>query len=148
MRRIADFKNKVKIITSPDETFKLWKEFLEGHSTSGLINPNTLARFNQAKNFKVTKNFTFACEFFKHLGHFIDEDLKVFVQHLLCKTPDWKIPYSKVTVHKTSKLHRSYYSVAKWVEHRKKKLIVLQELDELDGSLEFITAKGIVNNKK
>jgi hypothetical protein len=34
------------------------------------------------------------------------------------------------------------------VERRKKKLIILQELDKLDGSLEFITAEGIVDNKK
>jgi hypothetical protein len=38
-----------------------------------------LERFNQAKNFKVTKNFTLAREFFKHLGHFINNELKVFV---------------------------------------------------------------------
>ena len=46
VRGIFNLKNKVKIIISPDETFKLWKEFLEKHSTSGLINPDTLARFN------------------------------------------------------------------------------------------------------
>jgi hypothetical protein len=53
-----------------------------------------------------------------------------------------------VTVHKTSKLHQTHYSAAEWVERRKKKLIVLQELDELDGSLEFITAEGTVDNEK
>jgi hypothetical protein len=29
-----------------------------------LINPNTMARFNQVKNFKMTKNFTLAWKFF------------------------------------------------------------------------------------
>jgi hypothetical protein len=148
VRGISYLKNEVKIITSLDETFELWKEFLVKHSTGGLINPDTLARFNHAKNFKVTKNFTLACEFFKHLGHFTDEDLKVFVQHLLGKTLDRKYLYPKVTVHKTSKLHRSYYSAAEWVERRKKKLIVLQELDELNGSLEFITVEGTMDNEK
>ena len=62
-------------MTSPDETFELWKEFLEKHSTGGLINPDTGDQFNQAKNFKVTKNFTLAREFFKHLRHFTDKDL-------------------------------------------------------------------------
>ena len=100
VRRIADLKNEVKIITSPDETFELWKEFLELHSTGGLINPDTKVRFNQAKNFKVMKNFTLTQEFFKHLGHFMDEDLKVFVQHLLQKTPNWSFSYPKLTVHK------------------------------------------------
>ena len=60
---ITDLKNKVKIITSPSETFELWREFLEGHSTGGLVNLDMLARFNQTKNFKVKKNFTLACEF-------------------------------------------------------------------------------------
>jgi hypothetical protein len=142
VRGISDLKNKVKIITSPDETFELWKEFLEKHSTSGLINPDTLARFNHAKN------FTLAREFFKHLGHFTNEDLKVFVQHLLGKTPDRTCPYLKVTIQKTSKFHRTQYSAAEWVECRKKKLIVLQELDELDGSLEFITVEGTMDNEK
>ena len=83
IRGIVDLKNGFKIITSPNETFKLWKEFLEKHSTGGLIKPDTGDWFNQAKNFKVTKNFTLAREFFKHLGHFTDDDLNVFVQHLL-----------------------------------------------------------------
>jgi hypothetical protein len=148
VRGISNLKNEVKIITSLDETFELWKEFLEKHSTGGLINLDTLARFNQAKNFKVTKNFILARKFFKHLGHFTDEDLKVFVPHQLGKTPDWKCPYPKVTMHKTSKLHRTHYSAAERVEHIKKNLIVLQELDELDGSLEFITAEGTVDNEK
>ena len=105
MHGIADLKNEVKIINSRDETFELWKEFLEDHSIGSFVNLDTLARFNQAKNFKVTKNFTLAREFFKHSGHFTDEDLKVFVQYLFYKTPDQKTPYPKVTVYKTSKLH-------------------------------------------
>lgn len=52
---------------------------MEEHLSSALINPNTLVILNQTKNFKITKNFILVCEFFKHLGHFIDEDLKVFV---------------------------------------------------------------------
>ena len=60
VKGIADLKNEVKIITSPNKTFKPWKEFLELHSTSGLINPDTRARFNQVKHFRVTKNFTLA----------------------------------------------------------------------------------------
>jgi hypothetical protein len=148
VRGIADLKNDVKIITSPDETFELWKEFLEKHSIGSLINPDTGVRFNQAKNFKVTKNFTLAREFFKHLGHFTDDDLKVFVQHLLEKTPGLSYSYPKVTVHKTLKLLNSHYSAAEWVERRKKKMIVLQELDALDGTLQFTKVDGAVNNEK
>jgi hypothetical protein len=93
---------------------------LEKHSTSALINLDTMARFNQAKNFKITKNFTLTQEFFKHLGHFIDEDLKVFVQHLLGKTLEQMCSYPKVIVHKISKMHPTHYSAAEWIDRRKK----------------------------
>ena len=148
VKGIVDLKNEVKIITSPGETFKLWKEFLELHSTGGLINPDIGARFNHMKHFKVTKNFTLAREFFKYLGHFTDEDLKVFVQHLLKKTPSRSLPYPKVIVHKTTKVHVSHYSATDWVECRKKKTIVLQEFDALDGTLQFTRTDGTVNNEK
>jgi hypothetical protein len=148
VRGIADLKNEVKIITSLDETFNLWKEFLEKHSIGGLINPDIGVRFNQAKNFKVTKNFTLAREFSKHLGNFTDKDLKVFVQHLLGKNLGQSFSYPKETMHKTSKVHTSHYSTVEWVERRKKKMIVLQEFDAMDGTLEFTKADGIVNNEK
>ena len=44
--RIANLKNKVKIITSLDKTFELWKEFLELHSTGSLMNPDIGVWFN------------------------------------------------------------------------------------------------------
>jgi hypothetical protein len=100
------------------------------------------------KNFKVIKNFTLVQEFFKHLGHFMDEDLKVFVQHLLGKTHGRSFLYPKVTVHKTSKVHSSHYFAAEWVDCRKKKMIALQEFDALDDTLEFTKADGTVNNEK
>ena len=96
----------------------------------------------------MTKNFTLAREFFKHLGHFIDKDLKVFVQHLLGKILSQSFSYPKVTVHKTSKVCSSYYFVAEWPEHRKKKMIFLQEFDALDNMLEFTKVDGTMNNEK
>jgi hypothetical protein len=112
VKGISDLKNEVMIITSPDELFALWKEFLERHSTGAFINPVTMEKFNLAKNFQVTKNFILAREFFKSLGHLIDNDLKIFVQPLLGRTPNREWLYPKVTVHKTSKVHYSHYSAA------------------------------------
>ena len=51
-------------------------------------------------------------------------------------------------MHKTTKVHVFHYFAADWVERRKKKMIVLQEFDALDDTLEFIGADGIVNNEK
>jgi hypothetical protein len=78
----------------------------------------------------------------------MDEDLKVFVQHLLGKTPGRAFLYPKVTVHKTSKVHTSHYFAAELVERKKKKMIVLQEFDALDGTLEFTKVDGTMNNEK
>jgi hypothetical protein len=96
----------------------------------------------------VTKNFTLVREPFKHLGHFTDEDFKVFVQHLLGKTPNRTCSYPKLTKHKTSKVHPTHYSAAEWVDYRKKKMIILQELDKLDRILEFMKVDEMVDNDK
>jgi hypothetical protein len=46
VKGISDLKNEVKIITSPNELFGLWKEFQERHTTGALINPDTIEKFN------------------------------------------------------------------------------------------------------
>jgi hypothetical protein len=51
-------------------------------------------------------------------------------------------------VHKTSKVHPTHYSAAEWVDRQKKKMIILQELDELDHTLEFIKVDRTVDNNK
>jgi hypothetical protein len=107
-----------------------------------------MEKFNLAKNFKVTKNFTLAREFFKPLVHLTDNDLKIIVQHLLGRTPNREWLYPKVTVDTTSKVHYLYYSAAEWVDWRKKKMIVLQELNNIDRTLEVVTAEGMVDNEK
>jgi hypothetical protein len=45
-------------------------------------------------------------------------------------------------------VHSSHYSAAKWVDHRKKKIIVFQEFDDLDQTSKFIKADGTVDNEK
>ena len=94
----------------------------------------------------MTKNFTLAHEFFKPFGY--DNDLKVFVQHLLGKTPNRNWLYPKVTVHKISKVHCLHYSAMEWVDQRKKKMIILQEINDIDHNLEVVTAEGTVDNEK
>jgi hypothetical protein len=53
-----------------------------------------------------------------------------------------------VTVHKTLKVHPIHYSSAEWIDRKKKKMIVPQELDGLDRTLNFIKADGMVDNEK
>ena len=115
---------------------------MDRHTTGAFINPDTMEKFNQAKNFKVTKNFTLAHEFFKPLGHLTNNDLKVFVQYLLGGTPNRDWLYPKITVHKTSNVRYLYYSTMEWVDWRKKKMIVLQEPNDIDHNLEVVTLRA------
>ena len=85
VRGPCDVKNEIKIITVVYDPFELWEEFFTKHSSRELINPETRQPSNAAKAFGV-KGGSLQREFFKHLGHFSDEDLKVYVQHLLGKT--------------------------------------------------------------
>jgi hypothetical protein len=52
-----------------------------------------------------------------------------------------------VIVHKTSKVHATHYFALEWIDCLKR-MIVLQELDELDCNLELIKADVLVDNKK
>ena len=51
-------------------------------------------------------------------------------------------------MHKTLKVHISHYAAAEWVEYQKKKMIVLEEFDAVDSTLQFTGADGAINNKK
>ncbi len=90
MKGPSNVKNEMKIMSVADNHFQLWVEFFSKHSSRDLINPDTLLPFNVAKGFKLNKMFTLSREFFKHLGHFTDEDLKTYVLHLLGRTPNWR----------------------------------------------------------
>jgi hypothetical protein len=70
-------------MTVPNEYFLLWEEFLKKHAVIELINPDIGLPFNKAKAFKVSAKTLLHREFFKHLGHFMDEDLKAFLIHPL-----------------------------------------------------------------
>jgi hypothetical protein len=126
----------------------MWEEFLEKHATWDLINPDIGARFNEAKAFKVSAKTLLHREFFKHLGHFSDEDLKVFVMHLLGKTLNRSACMPKVLVYKPQKVHPGHYTAPDWVERRKKKMIVLQELVAINPGLQFIKMDGSIDNSK
>ena len=74
---------------------------MERHHKGELVNPDTLAMYKKKAPFTASTKFYLNREFFKHFGHFTDEDFKSYVQHLLDRTPRRTLPYPKVTVHKT-----------------------------------------------
>ena len=94
--------------------------------------------FKEKRPFILSSKFQLTLEFFKHFGHFINNDFKVYVQHLLGRTPGQVAAYPKVTVHKTNHMHSSHHTRHEWVERRKRKRVILEELVELQPDLKFM----------
>ena len=136
------------MMTVEDAHFLLWKEFIEKHHRGELINPNTGDMYKEKASFTLLSKFQLTREFFKHFGHFTDSDFLVYVQHLLGRTPGRQSSYPKVTVHKPALLHASHYTGHEWVERRKRKRVVPEELMELQPDLKFIKSNGSVDGKE
>ena len=127
----SNVKNKLLMITVEHKHFAMWKEFLERHHCGELINPNTKDMYKDKVLFILSTRFQLTWEFFNHFGHFTNMDFKVYVQHLLEHTPDQLPAFPKVTMHKTNLVHASHHIKHKWVERKKWKWVVLEELVDL-----------------
>ena len=141
----ADVKSELRMITVEDSHFAMWKEFIEKHHCGELINLNTGDMYKDKAPFTLSSKFQLTREFFKHFGHFTDADFKVYVQHLLGRTPGRMSAYLKVIVHKTALVHASHHTGQEWIERRKRKQVVMEELVELQPDLKFIKADGSVD---
>ena len=93
----------------------------------------------------MSSKFQLTCEFLKHFGHFTNNDFKVYVWHILGCTPRRVAAYPKVTVHKTNHVHASHHTRHEWVERRKRKQVILEELVELQPDLKFMALDGAVD---
>ena len=93
----------------------------------------------------MSSKFQLTREFFKHFGHFTNNDFKVYVQHLLGRTLGQVSAYPKVTVHKTNQGHASHHTGHEWVERQKRKRVILEELVELQLDLKFMAPDGAVD---
>ena len=82
------------------------------------------------------------------MGHFTDKDLKEYALHLLGRTTNQVSVYPKVSFHKTRILCEDNQCVADWVERRKRKKVVLDELMSINSSLKFKDEVGDVVDKK
>lgn len=120
-----------------------WEKFLTKHSEGELVDPISLNQFKDIKGFKV-KAMSLKREFFKHCGWFTDKDFGVFAQHLLGETPGRKSPYPKVSVSRTKILVPDNLAHGDWVERRKRKKVVLQDLMDFKPSLKFFDNGGNV----
>ena len=136
------------MMTMEDAHFSLWKEFIKKHHRGELINPDTRDMYKEKASFTLSSKFQLTREFFKHFGHFTDSDFLVYVQHLLGRTPGRQSSYPKVTVHKPALLHASHHTGHEWVERKKWKRVVMEELMELQPDLKFIKSDGSVDGEE
>lgn len=142
--KLSDIKNEVIIITASDEIFDLWSRFITAHSNGELIDPDTRKKFNEQKNFNFGPKFQLHREFFKRMGNLSEEEYKKLAIHLLGETPGRLERWPKVVVHRfKSNLPRTY-ATEDWVERRKRKKIVIQELHALKPHLMFCDESGSV----
>ena len=144
----ADVKSELRMIIVEDLHFAMWKEFIEKHHRGELINSDTGDKYKDRALFTLSSKFQLTREFFKHFGHFTDADFKVYVQHLLGQTPGRMSAYPKVIVHKIALVHASHHTGHMWVERRKRKRVVMEELVELQPDLKFIRADGSVDGNE
>ena len=66
----------MKIITSSDDTFKLWQEVISYAARGDLIDVDSkeLTKFKDHKNFESEKDGVLTREFFKFLGNLSEAD--------------------------------------------------------------------------
>ena len=114
----------MKIITSSDETFKLWQEVISCAARGDLIDVNSkeLTKFKDHKNFEPEKDGVLTREFFKFLGNLSEADHAKLCRHILNRSdPSQKLPHLKVVVKQPTTMVEDCYSVKEWIERRKKK---------------------------
>jgi hypothetical protein len=143
IRGPADLKNELQIITLPDDTFSHWQRFLTLHADGELVDPFTLKQYREQKTYNRAKA-ALKKEFFRHFGHFTDNDFKVFVIHLLGETPNRKVAYPKLSVGRPKLLIVDNMTSSDWVDRHKRKKVILQDLMDIKPSLVFFDKSGDV----
>ena len=135
-----DLHNEIKIITSSDKTFDLWKELIIKYSQGKLLDIDATLICKMHLNLKWTPHRVgiLSLEFFKWLGNCDEEDHKKLILHNLGHSWERRVlRYPKVTVKQTSRVLKDCFSAKKWMERRQRKIIVRQELNKLKPSLGF-----------
>ena len=142
--------NELKLITSPNDVYKLWAEVITVAAFGELVSPDTGRKFNAREGWN-PENCILTREFFKQLGNLNYAELATLARHMLNQTGETrKQSYPKVTVKSVSSVLDNCYTAGKWSERRKCKHLVKKELHQIDPELGLMNAKNeiIVENWK
>ena len=122
--KLLTLTNEVKIITSSDDTFKLWQEVISCVARGDLINVDSkeLTKFKDHKNFEPEKDGVLTREFFKFLSNLSKADHAKLCRHILNRSgPSWKLQHPKVVVKQPTIVVEYCNLVKEWIERWKKK---------------------------
>ena len=139
----------MKIITSSDETFKLWQEVISCAARGDLIDVDSkeLTKFKDHKNLKPEKDGVFTWKFFKFFGNLSKADYAKLCRHILNRSgPSRKLPHPKVVVKQPTTVVEDCYLVKEWIERLKKKATACFQLHLIrpelglytDGNKQFV----------
>lgn len=144
IKTATDLKIEITIMTTSDDIFEKWQLFVEQHSSGGTINPETCVPYKEAKTRRPGGNHTLSREFFKRLGPMTDDDLDTFAKHLLHMTPGWKHPWPKCSTLPSRIVRAGHFLASDWIERKKRKKVIVEDLDSLLAEVEFHYSDGTV----
>ena len=139
-KSVLELKGELKLICCNIDTWDLWTQFFDAHSSGDLINPETGEKY-------VDKNLEappVVREFFRCLQGLTESELQRCALHLLGRTPGRNLAYPKIFL-KKPKNKAGTYSIRQWTDHRKHKTIAMRELDPLVPGFNFFNADGEIN---
>lgn len=135
--------NEIKIITASDDVYNLWSEVISCQSQGELIDPESMQKFKDLKNWSPDKDGVISREFFKWLGNLSEANLKRLAEHLLNKPdPKRSDAYPKVTMKKPTAVLQNCYSAKDWLERCKRKQIVRRQIHLSKPSLGLFSSSG------
>ena len=103
--------NELRLITAPDDIYKLWSEVISAAAHGELFNPDTDKKFNAREGWN-PENCMLNWEFFKHLGNLSYDELSKLTKHLLNQgNKKQRHSYPKVTVKKISSVLDDCYTI-------------------------------------
>lgn len=89
VKSALNVKNKIQIITLPDDIRDFWERFLIMQMDGDLIDPVSQKPYKDCKGYNPTH---LKREFFRRYGWFRDLDFKITALHLLGETPEQAAP--------------------------------------------------------
>ena len=139
-KSVLELKGELRLICCTADTWDLWTQFFDAHTSGDLVNPDTEEKYNAIENFECPPLLR---EFFRPLQGLTESELKRCAVHALMKTAGRKLPYPKIFL-KRPKHKPGTYSIKEWCEHRKLKTAAMRELSALAPQYQIFDVDGDV----